>query len=113
MASFTQIFLAPDTAVTALTTHVTQGDIIPNGVTAVLIKFGGAVPVNVTGSYVAIQWGNGSSWQTIRAIARDGEYRVDREFLGDGVNRFRLIRANGDVANRVMVAWIEGYLKDA
>lgn len=114
MANFTNIFRIIESNVSASSLDIDLSAIIPNGQTVTLKVFGGAIPFQVSGSYIAIQWGdNSGGWNTIRAITREAEYLINREFIGNGVRRFRIVRNNTDIQARAMVAWIEGFIHDA
>jgi len=100
--------------VNAGATDTNLSPIVPNGKSAVVLVFGGALLFEATGSYVALQWGDASGgWQTVRVIAKEGEYHLNREFIGDGVKRFRIVRRNTDTSARPIIAWIEGLIHDA
>lgn len=113
MAKKTDFFMMKDSAVAASTIDVDQLPIIPNGISVNLMTFGGTVPKPDAGSYVAIQWGSGAAWETIRAISGTFEFTIEKEFVGNGVKRFRVVRENKEVSAHRMFAWAEGFLYDA
>jgi len=93
----TPIELAFDSTVAANTTDMQLSSIVPNGSQVILREFSGSC---TNGNWCGLQWGNGSSWTTVRGS--HGVFYFDfrnMTFTGDGVNRFRLLRANLDVIN--------------
>lgn len=64
------------------------------------------------GSVYILQWGSGSTWEDLRVISLVGdtaEIKIDRTFLGNGVNRFRVIMRNdGNIKD--LVFWIKAKL---
>lgn len=114
MAKKTLIALSVDDQVTAGATEVNaHPSAVPNGKIARIGKFGASAPRDSDGieGLIALQWGSGGSWSTVRAICSSfAEINVDREFIGDGVKTFRFIRINRAAVDKEMVAWIEGLI---
>lgn len=86
--------------------------IIPYGKTLRLITFGGFDPLTNDGvsSLISIQWGNGTAgWQTIRT-GGNGFFNIQwekgKDFIGDGTNRFRIVRQNKSANNKILTAWL-------
>jgi hypothetical protein len=93
-------------------TEINQSAIIPDGKILRLITFGGYERmVAATSGIIALQFGSGAAWQTIR-VGGGGvfEFELNKNYFGDGVKRFRLVRQNKDPVGSVakeMVAWVE------
>jgi hypothetical protein len=89
--------------------------VVPAGKTVTLLKFGGFAPVIADGTdgLIALQWGNASAWETVRAAGRFFDFDLKKDFIGDGVNRFRLMRQNKSTATKPMVVWLEAIVRDA
>jgi hypothetical protein len=64
-----EINLIEQSIVTAASTETALTAVVPLGKTVFVRKFGGLAPALQanTWSYVALQWGNGGGWETIRA----------------------------------------------
>lgn len=109
----TRISLFFDTNVNANSTDLQLGAVVPNGRSVSIKRFGGSVPDGINGA-VALQWGSGGSFTTIRAIQREMEFKELGEFVGDGVKRFRLARINRQTLGaQAIVAWLEAVVHDA
>jgi hypothetical protein len=114
LANKTNLFKVLENNIAAGVTDMDLGPIIANGKIAVIKSFGGAIPFNSDGSFIAIQWGdNTGGWNTIRVIVKEAEYTINREFQGNGVKRFRLVRKNTNPSTQPMIAWLEGFVHDA
>ena len=80
----------------------------------------GACDIRTTGenasSVYVLQWGETGDWETVRLISVSGattEFEIGREFTGDGVKQFRLIRINKSASNdREMPVWIDAYSRE-
>jgi len=108
------IEISVDDEVTSGSTEITLAPgAVPNGKIARLHKFGGAVPKDADGTecLIILQWGSGGAWQTIRAFATSFEdISMEREFTGNGIKTFRLVRVNRSATDKPMVAWLEGLI---
>jgi len=114
MAKKTIIDLSKDDDVTSGATDITiHPSAIPNNKIARITRFGGACPLDSDGieSLILVQWGSGGSWKTIRAFSSSSaDMIMDKEFVGDGSDTFRLIRVNRSATTKPMVAWLEGLI---
>ncbi len=108
----TTINQVEDNSVDAGANEIFTSGIIPTGKVIKLRKFGCAIPEANNGSYVVVQWGNGSGWQTVRACVSQADFVLKKDFLGDGVKRFRIVRHNGHTSAQIMVYWIEAIIDD-
>lgn len=90
-------------------TSVTNLPSVPNGQTWRLARFGGAASA---AALIALQIQTSSGWQTMRATAGPGQaddFLIDRDYTGDGVVDFRIVRVNNHTASQPIVAWLEAY----
>jgi hypothetical protein len=94
-----------DSSVNAGVTDIIATQIIPAGRSVKLRTFGGCIPNNPDGSFIALQWGSGSSWATIRVIVQEQEFSLMKEFIGDNNKLFRVVRYNGGSSPKKIVAW--------
>lgn len=83
---------------------------IPSGQTWHVDRFGGAA---LESSLIALQIRvseNPNVWETLRAVASPGssEFVINRDYKGDGVIRFRVVRQNKG-GSQVVAYWVEGY----
>lgn len=114
MAAKTVINLIVENTVAQGATAISESAIVAAGKTVRLMRFGGyerSMSANTTG-IIALQWGQGASWETIRAGGGSTpfDFVLNRTFIGDGSKKFRLVRQNrdpGGTAAKEMVAWIE------
>jgi hypothetical protein len=111
MALKEKIDLVYDDSIGATTTDLKTSAVIPNGKTVKVFNFGGYDPRLGDGidSLIVLQWGAGSSWQTVRAGGGgtfDHSWPSGRDFIGDGIKRFRLIRQNKSSTAKPLVAWL-------
>jgi hypothetical protein len=108
-----EINLIVESAVAQGATDISLGTVIPNGETVRLLKFGGYERLLSSNTgIIALQIGSGGTWQTIRAGGGGTpfEFELNKNYVGDGVKRFRLVLQNKDPAGgpaKEMVAWIE------
>jgi hypothetical protein len=61
-----------------------------------------------------LEYGNGTTWDFIAAAWLTGntiEFKIDRDFTGDGTNHFRVTRQNTGSAAKRMTVWVEGFTK--
>jgi len=96
-------------------TDLKLSPIIPNGKRVTLKVFGGCTPQinNDDTPIIVVQWGSGTTWQSIRAGCKMFNFELNRDFLGDGVKRFRLIRENGHVTgSNIIIAWLDLLVHD-
>ena len=111
----TAINLYFDSAVAGATTDTQLSAIVPTGQVVFLKSFGGSDVKNAGNdpdSIIAIQWGSGVSWTTIRAgSGQFFETTVGAEFVGDGVKRFRLVRQNRASAAHPIGAWVTAVVR--
>lgn len=114
MPSKTKHSLMYDSSIAAGVTDVQTTPSIPVGKKVRLQSFGGFDPSIGDGidSMIAIQWGAGTTWQTIRAGGKVFEFQIGRDFLGDGAKRFRLVRQNKSASAKIIVAWLEALVMD-
>ncbi len=114
MAKKTLIDLSADDTVSANTTDTLDGPVLASGDTARILRFGGAVAKNDADNdnIFAVQWGDtGGGFKTIRAFPNFFDFELFKEFDGDGVKHFRLIRQNNNTGPaKQMVAWLEGVI---
>ena len=110
----TEIHLVKDDSVNASSTHITESPVVPNGKIVKLKKLGCIDPAIGDGldSIIVLQWGTGGSWTTIRACSRNSEFIINRDFIGDGINKFRVLRMNESITPKVIVFWLEALIKD-
>jgi hypothetical protein len=99
-----------DNSVAGTTTLTEVLPIIQLGKVARLINFGGYDPVGSDGigGIISLQWGSGTTWQTIRAGGYgsfDFNWEKGIDFTGDGTKRFRIVRQNRSSTAKVMLAW--------
>jgi hypothetical protein len=100
-----------DSIVTANGVEIWASPEIPTGQTWHLIRFGGAA---IDSALIALQIRTGTNpdtWQTLRAVMPrgQGEFTVNRQYVGDGVAKFRIVRQEKSGNAQAIVAWIEGY----
>ena len=101
-----------DDIVNAGQTNLRLSPIIANGVKIKIKKFGCFVRSKPENGIVALQWGSGSSFDTIRAISGIFELEINKIFVGDGVKRFRLVRINKSILDNFEIAtWYEAYTR--
>lgn len=114
MAKKTLIDLSADDTVPANSVETSDGPPIASGATARILRFGGAVAKNDgdNDNIFALQWGDtGSGFKTIRAFPNFFDFKLFKEFEGDGVKHFRLVRQNNNTGPaKQMVAWLEGVI---
>lgn len=105
----TKFDIVYDDSVPGGTTDIKMSAIIPSGRVIQLQSFGGCTPDIGDGidGQTALQWGSGTSWQTIRAGTKSWDMLFKKDFLGDGSKRFRLVRKNNSTTSRPMVVWLE------
>jgi hypothetical protein len=105
--------------VNAGTQDVHSFPVLASGERWVITKMGGC-DIRTTGenasSVYVLQWGSTGSWETVRLISLSGntiEYEIGREFEGDGVKSFRLIRINKSATNnRELPVWLDAYSRE-
>ena len=111
MALKTKYDLSYDNPIAANTADFQVSGVVPSGRTVRLLNFGGyEVMVNdgLTG-IIALQWGNGTTWKTVRAGGGgffDINFLKGKDFLGDGVKQFRLVRQNKSAVEKILAAWL-------
>jgi hypothetical protein len=108
----TDFKLSFDDEVAASATDIQSSAVVPNGKTVRVNKFGGSDrPTDGVGSWIVLQWGSGSTWDTIRAGSWGSFcFEVKRDFLGDGTKRLRLVRQNKSSTDKELFAFIEAVL---
>ena len=110
MALKTKYDLVYDDSIAASSTDIRTSPIVPDGRVVRVLNFGGYDPRSGDGisSFITLQFGSGSDWQTIRA-GGDGFFDIKwekgKDFTGDGIKRFRLIRQNKSTSAKIIVAW--------
>lgn len=90
-------------------TAVDSSPVIPSGTTIRISKFGAGASAS---ALVALQWGSGSTWETIRAYGLNGQSfgeAIDREFVGDGAKRLRVLRQNIWTGAAPVFVWVEAF----
>ena len=89
--------------------EVTLSPIVPNGKTVRLREFGGCAPNIGDGKdgFMGLQWGAGASWTTVAVGCHEFQRELRRDFQGDGVKRFRLVRMHESATNRYVIAWLD------
>lgn len=100
-----------DGTVSAGGTEVWTGPVIPTGERWHLAKFGGAA---VDSALIALQERISTGpdvWRTLRAVMPrgQGEFNVNRDYIGDGVARLRVVRQEKSGTAQAIVFWLEGY----
>lgn len=109
MAAKTKFDLYFDSSVAANASDLQTSAIIQSGATIRILSFGGFDPLIGDGRHgiIALQWGNNSTWKTIRAGGGGVfDFNLSKDFVGDGVNRFRLARSNKSASAKVMICWL-------
>lgn len=102
-----------DDVVNANTTDLRLSPIVPNGQLVVVKRFGCAVRANPGDALVAIQWGSGGTFTTIRGLTGVFELTINRAFTGDGVKRFRLVRINKTALSAFEIAaWYDIFTRN-
>jgi hypothetical protein len=76
-----------------------------------LTKFGGTAGA---AAVIGLQLRTGTSpdvWTMIRAGIGPGqfEFDVDRDYVGDGTKKFRVVRQEKSGSAQQIIAWLEGY----
>ena len=68
---------------------IINSDVVANEARAVVGNFGAAIPTN---GVIDLEWGSdGTGWRLVRSIIGCHEFKkIDEDFLGDGIKRFRL-----------------------
>jgi hypothetical protein len=98
-----------DSSVAAGATDLQLSPVIAVGKTVKIINFGGFDP-NIGDSkdgIIALQWGSGTTWKTIRAGGgATFDFKMDKDFVGDGVSRFRLARQNKSASAKPLIVWL-------
>jgi|SRR3990172_7764380 len=116
MAKKTLIEIIEDSELNGTETLIKLTDPIPAGLTVVIREFGGVVVAsNSKEGYVKLQWGSDVPtpvWQTIRAGTGFFNLHLNKDFVGDGVKRFRIIRENKASQKQVIVAWLDALIHD-
>lgn len=84
---------------------------IPSGETWHVVVFGACAHLS---AFVALQVRTAVGpdvWKTIRAVSGPGqhEYAVDKDFVGDGITRLRVVRQEKSGTAQPIAAWLEGY----
>ena len=98
-----------DGSVSASGTDVWSSPDVPDGQTWHVSKFGGCA---VGAALIALQVRRSTGpdvWQTIRAVAAPSEFDVNRDFVGDGIIKFRVVRQEKSGEAQPIVFWLEGY----
>jgi hypothetical protein len=109
MTTKTTFDIYVDSNVAANAIEMMQSDVIPQNKTVRLSCFGGFDPAIGDGkaSVIAIQWGFGTNWKTLRAGGGGPfEYNVNIEVVGDGNKRFRLVRKNNSGTAKTLICWL-------
>lgn len=116
MATKQQINLIVENTVNQGATSTSESAVPANGVQVKILRFGGYERLTSPNTgIIALQWGQGGTWETIRAGGGGTpfEFILNRTFIGDGNKRFRFVRQNRDPAlspAKEMVAWLEAIL---
>lgn len=99
-----------DDEVAGTSTDIAVSPAIPAGKRVRIRRFGGYDrPVgDGIGSLIALQWGSGGSFDTVRAFGNGSfEVSMDQDFEGDGSKLFRIVRINKSATSKEMVAWLD------
>ena len=109
MGAKTVINILKEDNVTANTFHITESAVVPNGKTVKLRKFGGCIPAIGDGKegIIALQWGNGGTWETVEVGCHEFSRNIDKTFVGNGSKKFRLYRENFSSTDKKIIAWID------
>jgi hypothetical protein len=113
LASKSGINLYIDDSVAASSTVLLNSAVIPAGKSITIFRFGGCDPAIADGidSIIALQWGSGGSFETIRALSGcTYEFALNKTFVGDGSKLFRLVRINKSGTGKILAAWVEGVI---
>lgn len=100
-----------DAEVSANGTEVWISPVVPDGQTWHVTRFGGAA---IDLALIALQVRTETSpdvWTTLRAVMPrgQGEFEVNRDYVGDGTVRFRVVRQEKSGQAQAVIFWLEGY----
>jgi hypothetical protein len=106
--------------ISATTQDITLLDVVPAGVIMKLKVFGCAIPTQqrpgggspFETSDTKLEWGSGSTFQLIRVCLENNQFTINRDFVGDGVKRLRVVRDNKSPTVKNMTYWVEALIKD-
>ena len=90
------------------------GTPIPDGETWRVLEFGGSemgAGDNVASSIALQVADDGTTWKTVRGfgvVSACCHNAIDRDFVGDGTRKLRVIRQNNTASAKKIVAWIIG-----
>ena len=101
-----RINLFLEDAVPANQSEGTVSPVLPAGKWVQINEYGGSAP-NLADMFM-IQWGsNAAGWQTIRAWYHQGNFTKERELIGDGNSKIRLMRYNSTGDAKPIFMWCE------
>jgi hypothetical protein len=113
MALKTQINLLFEDTIAGGVTDLKLSAIVPTGRKVLLLEFSGydRPLADGIGSIIGLQWGQGASWETLVAGGFGTfNFQINRTFIGDGVNRFRVVRINKSALAKELYAWSKAVL---
>ena len=113
MAKKTLIDLSADDTVSGNSTETSDDTPIAAGAVARILRFGGAVGKDDgdNDNIIALQWGSvGGGFKTVRAFPNFWDFKLFKEFEGDGTKHFRLVRQNNNTGSTQVIAWLEGII---
>lgn len=116
MALKSKIDLVFDDQIAANGNDIKTSQIIPNGKQVTLKIFGGLDPAIGDGrdSLAILQWGNQTNgWKTVRAGTKLWNFELNKNFIGNGKDMFRLVRQNKSASAKVIGVWLEALIHDA
>jgi len=97
----TKVELSTDLIISAGATEVWESAVIPSGKTFLMQELFAS---SIEGDYVVLQWGSSGSWETVTGFYGIATRQIKKEFVGDGVKKFRVVRVNsGGSARRIFV----------
>ena len=100
-----------DDSVAANSTDIWAAPDIPTDEVWHFTKFGGSA---LEKAVIALQIRTATGpdvWTTLRAVIGPGqfEFSINRDYVGDGVVKFRIVRQEKSGSAQGIIAWAEGY----
>jgi len=95
-----------DDTVPANQSEATVSPVLPAGKWAQINEYGGSS--SSLGDSFTVQYGsNAAGWTTIRAWYHQGNFTKERELIGDGNSKIRLVRQNSTAESKPIFMWCE------
>ena len=105
--SKTRFTLFFDSVIAADSSDAQLTPVVPNGKKVRLLEIGWSASI-LDDSMVAVQWGNAGNWTTIRSGYGTICLHLNKDFIGNGTKRFRIIRQNKHATEeKIVMAWLE------